>query len=130
MAATDAEVVAMLLARYPQFVGLDNTRLLALAADARLMVACHLTRLGSKADLGLMYKLGSLLTASLSTSASGSTVGGIKKQKDGDVEIEYQTDSASASATYSEDLDFPALYKALFVRRAGAGLTVLRGSSW
>lgn len=114
MTCSAASVIReMLFTRYPQFNTLDTTRVDAIIEDAKLMVPC--CKLGSRADLAVMYKAGSLLASSLSTSSTGSSSGGgIKRQKDGDVEIEYHASGLSSSSSSSGlSNDFETLYQQL-----------------
>ena len=98
----------MLLLRYPQFSTVSTALIDAMIDDAKLLVPC--CNLGDRADLSVMYKAGELLASSLGTSSTGSSSGGgIKRQKDGDVEIEYHASGSSGgSVTYAND--FARLY--------------------
>lgn len=94
-----------MLVRYTQFSTVDTDLIDAMIDDAKLSVPC--CKLGDRADLAVMYKAGALLASALSTSSTGSSSGGgIKKMKDGDVEIEYaQASSSSGSVTYANDFE-------------------------
>lgn len=112
--ASNAEILAMFVLRYPQFATIDAGRFGALIDDARLSVP--VCQLGDRADLALMYKAGSLLVSGLLVSADGSS-GQVKRKKDMDIEIEYFSGGTSqAQATLSE---FERLYQELFKAQAG-----------
>lgn len=106
--ATNAEIRVMLQTRYPQFASLDSTRIETLVEDARLMVP--LCRLGDRADLALMYKTGALLSASLSTSATGTATGDVRRIRVGERETEYQSSYSGASGQSTSGRDFESLY--------------------
>lgn len=109
MTTATATIRAMLLARYTQFATIDTARIDAFIEDARLMVP--VCKLGSRADLALMYKAGSLLVSSLTTSADGSG-GQVKRKKDMDIEIEYFSSGSSSSESSGQN-DLEAQYQAL-----------------
>lgn len=98
----------MLLARYPQFAAVPVAQINAFIADAALTVPC--CKLGSRADLALVYKTASLLSSGLTSGLDGSG-GGVKRKKDGDVEIEYFGGGSSAGVMYAND--FERLYNQL-----------------
>jgi len=109
MTTATATIRAMLLARYPQFSTYDADRIDAFIEDARLSVP--VCKLGSRADLALMYKAGSLFVSSLTTSADGSG-GEVKRKKDADIEIEYFSSGSSESISSGAN-DLEAQYQAL-----------------
>ena len=109
MASDNATIAAGMVSRWPVFASVDAGRLALFVADARLMVPVCLLP-ASIQDLALMYKAGYLASASPDLASSLAT-GSIKRQKDGDVEIEYQATGTSSSGPSLPD--FNTLYNNL-----------------
>lgn len=94
MASTNAVIRAALQLKFTQFASESDERIDAFLDDARLLVPlCSIP--ADRQDLALMYKAASMLVGVDSTSASGT----VKKEKSGDIEIEYATGSTGAIST-------------------------------
>jgi hypothetical protein len=103
--SSNAVIRAKLVTQYPQFAAVADAVIDAFLEDARLTVPlCRIP--AGRQDLALMYKAASLMAEGGLVSAGG---GAIKREKSGDVEVEY---AVSASATSSVNA-FEVLYQNL-----------------
>ena len=109
MTSANSVVRAALILRYPVFDDVADATIDAFLDDARLFVP--LCRLGDRQDLALMYKAASLMSSSPDL-ASTLAAGSVKRQKDGDVEIEYQATGSSSSSS-SAYPNFEQLYQSV-----------------
>ena len=131
MALTNAEIVTALSLLYPSFASVDSGRLAALVGTARAVVP--LTRLPdtttgeqtySVRSMALIYKTASLACSSPDLASLAAPP--VKRQKDGDVEVEYQ--AAGGTVPGSVYPNFEQLYQMLIRPYARSSPRVLTGN--